>query len=344
MSINVLRLDVWIDPRFDEILAAEPEVNLSVMEMAGPDDTNWAMLAKTDIYHVSAAKDEVPMKWQVTRELIARCPRLKVVSSTGAGYDTIDVEACTDAGILVVNQAGGNAASVAQHTFALLLALANRVVEADHLIRTGTVAGMVREDLMGREITGKVMGLVGIGHIGTRVAKLAAAFGMQVLAYDPYVDEAAIRERGAEPVSFDELLARSDVVSLHCPRNKETLGMFSGPQFQAMKTGALFLSTARGGIHDETALHAALESGHLAGAGLDVWVVEPPPQDHPLLALPNVVSTWHTAGVTHEGRRNIAEISAMQILDICAGRTPPRMINPEVYDTVAGRFQTAASL
>lgn len=341
MTINVLRLKVWIDPCFDEIMNAEPGVQLSVMDMNDPDEHNWAMLAETDIYHVSAAKDEIPLKWQVTPELIARCPRLKVVSSTGAGYDTIDVDACNDAGILVVNQAGGNANSVAQHTFALLLALANRVVESDHLIKTAT--GMVREDLMGREVTGKVIGLVGIGHIGTRVAQLATAFGMQVLAFDPYLDEATIRARGATPVSLEELLASSDVVSLHCPRNKETLGMFGLQEFQSMKRGALFISTARGGIHDETALYTVLEAGHLGGAGLDVWVVEPPPHDHPLLTLPNVVSTYHTAGVTHEGRRNIAAISARQILDICAGRTPPRMINPDVHPLIPGKFRAAAS-
>lgn len=339
MSINVLRLDVWIDPCFDEIVGKEAGIRLSVMDMHGDEDANWAMLAETDVYHVSAAKDEVPLKWQVTPELIARCPRLKVVSSTGAGYDTIDVEACTQAGILVVNQAGGNANSVAEHTFALMLAVIRRVVESDHLLKTAT--GLVREDLMGRELSGKVLGLVGIGHIGTRVARIADAFGMQVLAYDPYVDAAEIRARGAKPVSLEELIASSDVVSLHCPRNKETLGMFGSKAFGNMKRGALFISTARGGIHDESALYTALEAGHLGGAGLDVWTVEPPPHDHPLLSLPNVVSTYHTAGVTHEGRRNIAAISASQILDICAGRTPPRMINPQVEAAAMNKFRNS---
>lgn len=339
MSINVLRLDVWIDPCFDEIVGKEAGIKLSVMDMHGDEDANWAMLAETDVYHVSAAKDEVPLKWQVTPELIARCPRLKVVSSTGAGYDTIDVEACTQAGLLVVNQAGGNANSVAEHTFALMLAVIRRVVESDHLLKTAT--GLVREDLMGRELSGKVLGLVGIGHIGTRVARIADAFGMQVLAYDPYVDAAEIRARGAKPVSLEELIASSDVVSLHCPRNKETLGMFGSKAFGNMKRGALFISTARGGIHDESALYTALEAGHLGGAGLDVWTVEPPPHDHPLLSLPNVVSTYHTAGVTHEGRRNIAAISASQILDICAGRTPPRMINPQVEAAAMSKFRNS---
>lgn len=336
MTINVVRLNVWIDPCFDEMLSVEPNINLSVVNMTDSDEVNWAIFEQADIYHVSAAKDEVPLKWQVTRDLIARCPRLKVASSSGAGYDTIDVDACTEAGVLVVNQAGGNAISVAQHTFALLLSLTNRVVESDHAIKTAAVT--TRENLMGHELHGKTMGLVGLGHIGTRVAQLASAFGMEVIACDPYLDDSTIRTRGARPASLDELLASSDVVSLHCPRNKETTGMFNLPTFQKMKQGALFISTARGGIHDEAALFTTLEAGHLAGAGLDVWVVEPPSPDHPLLSLQNVVSTYHTAGVTHEGRRNIAAISARQILDVSSGQMPPRMINPDVYPVIAEKF------
>lgn len=339
MKSKVLRLDLWIDRCFDELLREQADIDLAVLKLSDPDDVNWALLAGTDIYHVSAAKDEVPQQWQVTPELIARCPRLKVVSSTGAGYDTVDVAACTRAGILVVNQAGGNANSVAEHTFALMLAVCRRITESDRLLKAG--ARIVREDLMGHELAGKVLGIVGLGHCGGQVARLAAAFGMQVLAYDPLLDDATVRARGATAVTLEQLLAQSDVVSLHCPRNSDTLGMFDATAFQAMKPGALFISTARGGIHDEAALHAALACGHLGGAGLDVWQVEPPAQDHPLLTLPNVVATYHTAGVTHEGRRNIARIGALQIIDICAGKRPGRIINPEVYDTFAGRFPPA---
>lgn len=343
MSVNVVRLNVWIDPCFDDILSKEPGVKLSIMNLDDADEVNWALLEAADIYHVSAAKDEVPLKWQVTPELLARCPRLKVVSSTGSGYDTVDVEACNQAEVLVVNQSGGNANSVAQHTLALLLALANRLLESDQVLKKGA-AGVARETLMGSELSGKVIGLVGIGHIGTRVAQLASAFGMEVLACDPYLAEPVIHTRGAQPVSMEELLARSDVVSVHCPRNKETTGLFGLAEFQKMKQGAVFLSTARGGIHDEAALFTTLEAGHLGGAGLDVWLVEPPPPDHPLLSLPNVVSTYHTAGVTHEGRKNIAAISARQIIDVCSGRTPPRMINPEVYPVIPGKFQRTAAV
>ena len=195
---------------------------------------------------------------------------------------------------------------------------------------------------MGREIRGKSIGLVGIGHVGTRVAALARAFGMEVLAFDPLLDAAEIARRGAASVSFDELLAGSDVVSLHCPRDASTLRMIDAGAFARMKAGAIFITTARGGIHDESALVAALESGRLAGAGVDVWDQEPPPLDHPLLAMDNVYATFHTAGVTHEARRNMAIISAEQILGLLAGERPPRRINPAVWPAFTARFQTVA--
>jgi D-3-phosphoglycerate dehydrogenase len=192
---------------------------------------------------------------------------------------------------------------------------------------------------MGREIGGKTLGLVGIGHIGTRVAGLAKAFGMTVLAFDPYLTEEEIARRGAVAMTMDELLSQSDVVSLHCPRDKTTLRMMDTAAFARMKRGAVFITTARGGIHDEAALLDALRSGHLGGAGLDVWDVEPPPLDHPLLGLENVVATYHTAGVTHEARRNMALFSAEQVVGILKGGRPPRLINPEAWPTYTRRFE-----
>jgi D-3-phosphoglycerate dehydrogenase len=271
----------------------------------------------------------LPQEWFVSAGLIAQCPQLLCVSSTGAGYDTVDVAACTAAGIAVVNQAGGNADSVAEHTLALMLSVSRRMVESDRRMRREQ--GFTREDVMGHEIRGKTMGLVGMGHIGTRVAKLAQAFGMQVLAVDPFLSAEEIHKRGARSVRFSELLAQSDVVSLHCPRDASTLKMMNADTFAQMKPGALFINTARGGLHDEAALTQALTCGHLAGAGLDVWDQEPPPLDHPLLAMDNVFATFHTAGVTHEARRNVAAIGAEQILQLLAAERPPRLVNPEVW-------------
>jgi D-3-phosphoglycerate dehydrogenase len=326
---RVVRSDRWIDPAFDERLKREPGVSLAVFAAGGNPAAAWDLLSAAHVYHVSAAKDELPREWFVHAALLARCPELLCVSSSGAGYDTVDVAACTAAGVAVVNQAGGNAPSVAEHTLGLMLGVSRRMLEGDRRMRRDT--GYSREDVMGHEIRGKTLGLVGIGHTGSRVAALGKAFGMEVIATDPFLPIEEIARRGARSVSFDALLAQADIVSLHCPRDAGTLKMMDAAAFARMKRGAIFVTTARGGIHDEAALVAALRSGHLAGAGVDVWDQEPPPLDHPLLAMDNVFATFHTAGVTHEARRNVASIGAEQIVAVLAGERPPRLVNPEVW-------------
>ena len=332
MQKRVVRSDLWIDDAFDARLSRESGVSLAVFPARGNPGAAWDLLGSAHVYHVSAAKDELPREWFVSAELLARCPDLLCVSSSGAGYDTVDVAACTAAGVAVVNQAGGNAASVAEHTLAMMLGLSRRMVECDKRMRRET--GFTREDIMGHEIRGKTLGVVGIGHVGTRVAGLARAFGMEVLATDPYVSPEDVRLRGAKPVALEQLLAEADVVSLHCPRDAGTLKMIDAKAFARMKKGALFITTARGGIHDEQALIEALRSGHLAGAGVDVWDREPPPLDHPLLAMDNVYATFHTAGVTHECRRDVAAMGAEQIALLLQGGRPPRLVKPEAWPAV----------
>jgi D-3-phosphoglycerate dehydrogenase / 2-oxoglutarate reductase len=333
----VVRFKQWYDPAMEARLAREPDIELRTVDREGPTENVWPHLEKAHAFQVSSAKDELPRQWFVTPELLARCPNLLCVSSNGAGYDTVDVPACTKAGVLVVNQAGGNAQSVAEHAIALMLDVTRRITQSDKLLRHER--GFSREDLMGREMSGKVLGIVGIGHIGGRVAKLAQAFGMTVLAVDPYLTEEEIERRGAQSTSLDDLLERSDFVSLHCPRDKDTMKMMDARAFARMKKGSVFITTARGGIHDEAALLEALQSGHLMGAGVDVWEKEPPPLDHPLLALDTVVATYHTAGVTNEARRNMATFAAEQIVGILKGGRPPRLINPEVWPEYAKRFE-----
>ena len=333
----VVRFKQWYDPAMEARFAREPDIELRTVDREGDPDLVWPHLAQAHAFQVSSAKDELPRRWFVTPELLARCPNLLCVSSNGAGYDTIDVAACTRAGVLVVNQAGVNAQSVAEHAIGLMLDVTRRISENDRLLRKER--GYTREDIMGREMSGKVLGLVGIGHIGTRVAKLARAFDMEVLAVDPYLTEEEITRRGAKASTFEELLERSDFVSLHCPRDQDTLKMMNAAAFARMKKGAVLVTTARGGIHDEAALLGALTSGHLLGAGLDVWEKEPPPLDHPLLQQPNVDATYHTAGVTHEARRGMATYAAEQIVGILKGGRPPRLINPDVWPTYAKRFE-----
>ena len=339
--MQVVRSDYWIDPVFDQQFRGHPGVALEVFAARGADEAGWAALSRAHVYHVSAAKDELPRQWFVDASLLQRCPSLVCVSSTGAGYDTVDVDVCTRAGVAVVNQAGGNSVSVAEHTFGLILGVSHRMLECDRKLRRET--GLVRQDVMGHEIRGKTLGIVGIGNVGTRVAAIASAFGLEVLATDPLLDSHEIEQRGATPAALPELLARSDFVSLHCPRNQSTLGMIGTEAFGRMKPGAIFVTTARGGIHDEAALIAALQSGHLAGAGIDVWDHEPPPLDHPLLAMDNVYATFHTAGVTHEARRNMAAIGAEQILQLLAGGRPHRLVNPSVWPAFQTRLARARS-
>jgi D-3-phosphoglycerate dehydrogenase len=171
------------------------------------------------------------------------------------------------------------------------------------------------------------------------MAALAKGFDMTVLGYDPYLSDEEIKRRGATPVSFEDLLARSDVVTVHCPRTPETLNWIGAKEFRAMKKGAVFIATARGGIHDEQALYEALRDKHLSGAGLDVWSVEPPAPDNPLLSLPNVTATYHTAGVKHEARGNAAAMGAAQIEVILRGERPPRLVNPEVFPVFLERYK-----
>ncbi|HEX8883641.1 MAG TPA: hydroxyacid dehydrogenase [Noviherbaspirillum sp.] len=339
VKLKVVRSGTWTNPIFDELLGRHSGVDLDVFPIAGADEDGWNKLAQAHVYHLMASRDDLPARWHVTDELLQRCPNLLCVSSSGAGYDTIDVEACTKAGVAVVNQAGGNAMSVAEQAFGLMIAVSRRLCEQDRRLRGGE--RFSREDVMGSDISGKVLGLVGMGHIGTRMAGLARAFNMTVLATDPYLSAQEIEQRGAVPVAMQELLARCDIVSLHCPRNKETVGMFDAAAFRAMKPGALFITTARGGIHDEAALAEALRTGHLRGAGLDVWSVEPPPADHPLLGMSNVVATHHTAGVSHEARYNIAKVAAEQIALLAGGEQPPRLVNPEVWPEYTRRFRQA---
>ncbi|GJG97663.1 hydroxyacid dehydrogenase [Cupriavidus pauculus] len=337
---QVVRFDYWLDPAFNRIVGEASDVILHTCQREGADEEAWARLSEAHVYQITAAKDELPRRWFVTAELLAQCPNLLAISSSGSGCDTIDIDACTAAGVAVMNQAGGNADSVAEMAVGLMLSVMRRIPESDRRMKAHTTGS--REDLMGHELRGRTLGLVGVGHAGSRAAALGRAFGMRVIGYDPYLDSAEMDKRGAEHVAFDELLRTSDIVSLHCPRDASTLGMMNAAAFAAMRRGSIFVSTARGGIHDEAALCEALSSGHLAGAGLDVWDQEPPPPGHPLLTLDNVVATFHTAGVTHDARRRNATLAATQILALLStAEKPERLVNPDVWPSVRHRMEAA---
>jgi D-3-phosphoglycerate dehydrogenase len=287
-------------------------------------------------YQIGSARQELPKHLHADATLLARCPELLVVSADGAGADTVDIPACTEAGVLVVNQAGGNREAVAEHGLALMLSVAKRIGETDHALRRDR--DWHRNEFIGHELRDMTLGIIGLGHTGSRLAELCGgALGMRVLACDPYIEAERFTRFGARNVSLEELLSESDVVSLNCPLTDETRGMIDAAALARMRAGAILVSTARGGIHDEDALYDALQSGHLYGAGLDVWIDEPPPLEHRLLSLPNVIASPHTAGVTVESRRRISLMCAEQWLAIWRGQKPPRLLNPEAWPAYEAR-------
>ena len=328
----------WVPhPAFLETASQDPDLEIVQISMDQPESAMIQTLSSCHGYYVMAARDELPQALHVHAELLAKLPNLLVAASYGAGYDTCDPLACNDAGVLLMNQAGGNAEGVAEHAVGMMLALLKRMPEASAAMRAGTARD--RNALMGRELRQRTVGLVGIGNVGTRVAEIVRlGFSCPVLACDPYLDAATIAARGARKVEMPELLAESDVVSLHLPLSAESRSLMNGDSFARMRKGAIFVTTARGNIHDEPALHAALREGHLGGAGLDVWEQEPPNPDHPLLHMMNVIVTQHTAGVTHESRANITRIAALAFADAARGELPPRIINPAVVPRFAERY------
>ncbi|HEX4407554.1 MAG TPA: hydroxyacid dehydrogenase [Xanthobacteraceae bacterium] len=323
---------------YGEILGKRGDIRLDMLDQQKPDQAALDILGAAHAYQLSSARDELAPHYHARAELLGRAPNLLIVSTNGAGYDTVDIKACTERGVLVVNQSGGNAEAVAEHVLGMMLALVKRFNETDRALRAGTLTN--RNAFMGREAHGKTIGIVGLGHVGKRIAELCRVlFRMQVLAYDPYLSADVMRERNAEKVELDELLRRSDFISINCPLTDETRQMIGAREYSLMQPHAYFITTARGSIHDEAALEKALRDKKLAGAGLDVWEKEPPPSDHPLMKYDNVIVTPHMAGVTFEARAKMGQIAAEQMLDALDGKPVHRVINPQVWPDYAKRFE-----
>src|SRR6478735_10466333 len=325
-------------PCYLEIIAQRPEIRLDKLENETPDGDAQPIIAAAHAYQIGSARDELRPRFHARRELLARMPNLLVVSTSGAGYDTVDVKDCTDAGVLVVNQTGGNAEAVAAHVVAMMLTLSKQIIQTDHALRRGTMRD--RAAFIGNDVQGRTIGVVGFGNVGRRVAELCRGlFGMRVIAFDPYLDADTIAAHGAAKVTLDELLQRADFVSVNCPLDDGTRGMIGAREFALMQPHAYFITTARGFIHDERALAEALRSKQIAGAGIDVCHKEPPPPDHPLLQFDQAVASPHTAGVTREARANMGKIAAEQLIMALDGKRPPRIVNPQVWAAYAKRFE-----
>jgi D-3-phosphoglycerate dehydrogenase len=249
---------------------------------------------------------------RVTRRAVEAGRRLEVIGRAGAGVDSIDVEAATERGVVVMNTPGGNTTAVAEHTLALLLALARRVPAADQALKAGR---WEKSQLQGVELLGKTLGILGLGRIGSEVARRALGFRMQVIAFDPYLTREAAERLGVEPVELDELLARADFITIHVPFTGDTRHLLGEAELARVKPGVRLVNCARGGIVDERALAEAIRAGRVAGAALDVFEQEPPPAGHPLLRLAEVVATPHLGAATDEAQTAVALAIADQVAD-----------------------------
>ena len=300
-----------------KVLVAAPlhEKAIEVLEKAGfevvyeeyPSEERLIELAK-DVEAII-----VRSKPKVTRRVIEAAPKLRVIGRAGVGLDNIDLDAAKERGIKVVNSPAASSRSVAELVFGLLFAVARKIAFADRKMREGVWA---KKQCMGIELEGKTMGVIGFGRIGYNVAKIANAFGMRVLLYDPYPNEERAREVGGTFASLEDLLKESDVVTLHVPLVDATYHLINEERLKLMKPTAILINAARGAVVDNNALVKALQEGWIAGAGLDVYEEEPLPKDHPLTRLDNVVLTPHIGASTEEAQMRAGVQVAEQIVEI----------------------------
>jgi len=268
---------------------------------------------------------------QIDAEALAAAPHLKVVARAGIGLDNVDVAAATERGVLVVNAPTSNIVSAAEHAVALLLAAARHIPAADASLREGTWA---RSKFTGVEVTEKTVGVVGLGRIGVLVAQRLAAFGVTLLAYDPYIQPGRAAQLGVRLVSLDELLRESDFITVHLPKTPETLGLIGAEQLASTKRGVIIVNAARGGLVDEAALVDALRSGQVGAAGIDVYAKEPC-TDSPLFTLPNVVVTPHLGASTTEAQDKAGTAVARSVRLALQGEFVPDAVNVQAGGVVA---------
>ena len=263
---------------------------------------------------------------KLTATVIQSCPNLKIIAKHGAGVDNVVVPAATRQGVAVVSAAGANSEAVADLTIALFLALARSIPFADRSVKGGNWPRVV-----GLQFNEKVLGIIGFGQIGRKVAMRASGFGMKSLTYDVFQDETAAKQLNATYVPLDRLIKESDFISIHVPLIPATKGLISTRQFQMMKKEAFLINISRGEIVDEAALYTALKEGRIKGAALDVYAKEPPSVDSPLLKLDNVITTPHMGGYTIEALKETGMMNVKGIIDVKEGKQPQCLTNPEVY-------------
>lgn len=288
---------------------------------------------------------------KVTSDLIAAANNLKVIGRAGTGVDNIDVPAATERGIVVMNAAGGNSVTTAEHTLALLMSLARKIPHASNTLKRGK---WDKKRFIGTELNGKTLGIIGLGNIGRIVASRAVGLAMKVLAFDPFLSKDVATKAGIEMGTLDEVFRRSDFITVHTPLTESTRGIIGTEAFAKMRDGVRIINCARGGLVDEDALLTAIKSGKVAGAALDVFVVEPPPLDHPLLELDEIIVTPHLGASTTEAQDQVAVTIAEQVADFLttgavAGAVNVPAVSPDAIETMRpylllgeklGSFQT----
>jgi len=290
---------------------------------------------RNDWYAEAATADAIIVAGEtfVTNEVMDRIgPRLRIIARTGIGVDRIDLDAATRHGILVVNAPDGPTESTAEHTIALLLNLCKQVMISDRILRAGQPYPALKELTPGLEAAGAVLGLVGLGRIGSRVAAIAHVLGMKVIAFDPFIipERASTLEVELVP-SLAELLPRAHVVSLHCPATAETYHIMNAETLNLMPKGSYLINVARGTLVDEAALLEALRSGHLAGAALDVFDPEPTVTNHPFFTLPNTICTPHIGSYTSASVLRMQVMACEEIASALRGERPTNLVNAEVW-------------
>ena len=297
-------------------------MNLIDMRGSGVEDPKF-VAALTQADAILCGNDLV-----VNDEVLDMAPGVKAIAKMGAGLDTVDIDAATRHDAIVFHTPGANNQAVADHTFALMLNVARKIIYCDQSLREKR---WEHTKIMGLEIWQKTLGLIGLGAIGRCVALRAKGFQMKVVAYDPFWPEAFATEQGIEKVEIEELLRVSDIISIHVPLIPATKWMINAKTLGLMKPSAIMINAARGGIVNEADLYDALKNNVIAGAGLDVFENEPP-SDSPLLELDNVVLTPHTAAFTFEGMNNMSVGVVEQLIEYYQGGKPVHIVNPEVFD------------
>jgi len=321
--IKVLVAD-HLSPDGIKILQSEPQFEVDVKTGLTPKDLAAIIGPYEGLVVRSATK--------VTAEVIAKANRLKVIGRAGVGLDNVDLEASTKRGIIVMNVPAGNTISAAEHTMSLIMAVARRIPQGDSSIRAGK---WERSKFVGTELFGKTLGVVGLGKIGSEVAKRAQAFGMSVIAFDPYLSAEQAQKLEIRPVDLKTALAEADFVTVHTPLTPQTHHLIGAKELALMKRTAYIINCARGGIIDEAALAAAVQEGKLAGAGVDVFENEPINADNPLLKVPQIVLTPHLGASTEEAQLNVAIDIVKQVADCLLGRGIRNAANMPSVDAAA---------